>query len=151
MFNPEYADAIVENMACTMIRLYGIVLSEYPNALKQAVEALAHEDVRYVRKGKEKVWIGSAAIATELQIDVLEPDVAKEMEPEKPVKPHGAHIGHHQFEVWSDLTVQDERQKVLCRVEIIIDDYEPNATEDLEDTDDMKYERSVQVVFYVQE
>jgi hypothetical protein len=150
MMNPEYANAIVDNMAVTMIRLYGIVLSEYPNALKQAVETLAHEDVRYVQHGNRKIWIGHAAIATELQIDVMEFDVAQEVEPEQPVRPNGTHLGQRRFEVKNvPLTVQDARKQVACTVVVIIDDYLPPSEAVLEDTADLKYERSIQVAFYI--
>lgn len=152
MFNPEYADAIVENMAVTMLRCWGLVLSNYPNVLARTVETMATEDPRYVTKGDLLIAIGSAAILTELQIDVLEPEVAAVAYPEEPVKPHGEWLGKKTWTV-NDVTLntatEDPRKEITCDVVITFNDYLAQTCEEYEDTENLKYERSAQVVFYV--
>jgi hypothetical protein len=148
MLNPVYADAIVENMSCTMLHLYGSTLSEYPNVLKQAVETLARQDMRYVYKKGEKVWVGDAAIATDFQIDVMESDIAEVVDPSLPPTPPGVELDTHTYTIEDVvLNVSDERSTVPCRVEIVVVDYE--ADDAKKDTEDLKYERTIQLVFYV--
>jgi len=152
MFNPEYADAIVENMPVTMLRCWGLVLSDYPNVLKQTVETMATEDPRIVTRYTEQVDIKDAALLVELQIDVLEPEMAEVTGPEIAVVPKGHWIGKREWTV-HDVTLStssdDGRGEITCDVVITYNDYLARDCETYEDTDNLKYERSAQVVFYV--